>query len=216
MPRLQREKADAAIPRVDAALVPRRVVHPFAFAGHLPFVLWLVPRWRPRRIVELGVHTGNSLFAFAQAAAELRADGHPCELFGVESAVDLRMGTFSKSFASCGGFIAGPTEVIEYLRFAARAFLFSAAGVPAAVGTWVAANLEGPMAFLIGVNVFLFLVGMFIESGAAIVVVAIAATAMGWSMEGAPCLRVWPAWASRAMAWATSTRGRLMRHRRGP
>ena len=85
MPRLQREKADAAIPRVDAALVPRRVVHPFAFAGHLPFVLWLVPRWRPRRIVELGVHTGNSLFAFAQAAAELRADGHPCEVFGVDT-----------------------------------------------------------------------------------------------------------------------------------
>ena len=85
MPRLQRAKADAAIPRVDAALVPRRVVHPFAFAGHLPFVLWLVPRWRPRRIVELGVHTGNSLFAFAQAAAELRADGHPCEVFGVDT-----------------------------------------------------------------------------------------------------------------------------------
>lgn len=56
------------------------------------------------------------------------------ELFGVEDKVDLRMGTFSKSFASCGGFIAGPAEVIEYLRIAARAFLFSAAAVPAAVG----------------------------------------------------------------------------------
>ena len=44
------------------------------------------------------------------------------------------MGTFSKSFASCGGFIAGPSEVIEYLRIAARSFLFSAAAVPAAVG----------------------------------------------------------------------------------
>lgn len=85
MPRLEREKAHAAMPRVDGALVPRRVVHPFAFAGHLPFVLWLVPRWRPRRIVELGVHTGNSLFAFAQAAAELRADGHPCEVFGIDT-----------------------------------------------------------------------------------------------------------------------------------
>ena len=56
------------------------------------------------------------------------------ELFGVEDQVDLRMGTFSKSFASCGGFIAGPADVIEYLRIAARAFLFSAAAVPAAVG----------------------------------------------------------------------------------
>jgi 8-amino-7-oxononanoate synthase len=56
------------------------------------------------------------------------------ELLGVEDAVDLRMGTFSKSFASCGGFIAGPAEVIDYLRIAARSFLFSAAAVPAAVG----------------------------------------------------------------------------------
>ncbi len=56
------------------------------------------------------------------------------ELLGVEDSVDLRMGTFSKSFASCGGFIAGPAEVIDYLRIAARSFLFSAAAVPAAVG----------------------------------------------------------------------------------
>ena len=61
------------------------------------------------------------------------------ELFGVEDQVDLRMGTFSKSFASCGGFIAGPAEVIEYLRIAARSFLFSAAAVPAAVGAALAA-----------------------------------------------------------------------------
>ncbi len=61
------------------------------------------------------------------------------ELFGVEHMVDLRMGTFSKSFASCGGFVAGPADVIEYLRIAARAFLFSAAAVPAAVGAALAA-----------------------------------------------------------------------------
>jgi 8-amino-7-oxononanoate synthase len=57
-----------------------------------------------------------------------------CELFGLEDRVDLRMGTFSKSLASCGGFIAGPAEVIDYLRIAARAFMFTAAAVPAAVG----------------------------------------------------------------------------------
>jgi 8-amino-7-oxononanoate synthase len=56
-----------------------------------------------------------------------------CELFGVEQDVDLRMGTFSKSLASCGGFIAGSAEVIDYLRISSRAFLFSAAAVPAAV-----------------------------------------------------------------------------------
>ncbi|HYU60074.1 MAG TPA: aminotransferase class I/II-fold pyridoxal phosphate-dependent enzyme [Solirubrobacterales bacterium] len=57
-----------------------------------------------------------------------------CELFGLEDRVDLRMGTFSKSLASCGGFIAGPADVVEYLRITARAFMFTAAGVPAAVG----------------------------------------------------------------------------------
>ena len=38
------------------------------------------------------------------------------ELLGVADRVDLRMGTFSKSLASCGGFVAGPAEVIDYLR----------------------------------------------------------------------------------------------------
>jgi 8-amino-7-oxononanoate synthase len=44
------------------------------------------------------------------------------------------MGTFSKSLASCGGYIAGPADVIEYLKIAARPFMFTAAAVPAAVG----------------------------------------------------------------------------------
>jgi 8-amino-7-oxononanoate synthase len=56
------------------------------------------------------------------------------ELYGVEDQIDLRMGTFSKSLASCGGFIAGPADVIEFLRFQSRAFMFTAAAVPAAVG----------------------------------------------------------------------------------
>ncbi len=56
------------------------------------------------------------------------------ELFGLEDHVDLRMGTFSKSLASCGGFIAGPAEVIEFLRVTTRAFIFTASAVPAAVG----------------------------------------------------------------------------------
>ena len=42
------------------------------------------------------------------------------ELLGVEADVDLRMGTFSKSLASCGGFIAGPHEVIDFLRISSR------------------------------------------------------------------------------------------------
>jgi 8-amino-7-oxononanoate synthase len=70
------------------------------------------------------------------------------ELFGLEDAVDLRMGTFSKSLASCGGFIAGSEEVIEFLRIASRAFIFSASAVPAAVGAALGAlriiRSEGP------------------------------------------------------------------------
>jgi 8-amino-7-oxononanoate synthase len=57
-----------------------------------------------------------------------------CEAYGVHDEVDLRMGTFSKSLASCGGFIAGPAEVIDFLRVQARAFMFTASAVPAAVG----------------------------------------------------------------------------------
>ena len=74
------------------------------------------------------------------------------ELLGVEEHTDLRMGTFSKSLASCGGFIAGTTEVIEYLRITARPFLFTAAAVPAATGAALAAvriarSAEGPELF---------------------------------------------------------------------
>lgn len=72
------------------------------------------------------------------------------ELLGVEDRVDLRMGTFSKSLASCGGFLAGSSEVIEYLRIQSRAFLFTASAVPAAVGAALAAlrivrSGEGPL-----------------------------------------------------------------------
>ncbi|MFM7570275.1 MAG: TRAP transporter large permease, partial [Betaproteobacteria bacterium] len=52
------------------------------------------------------------------------------------------------------------------------AFLITRAGVPAAVGNWVAANFDSAVAYLIGVNLFLFVIGMFIETGAAIVVLA--------------------------------------------
>jgi 8-amino-7-oxononanoate synthase len=52
---------------------------------------------------------------------------------------DLVMGTFSKSLASCGGFIAGPAEVIEYLKLFCRPMLFTAANVPASLGAALAA-----------------------------------------------------------------------------
>ena len=61
------------------------------------------------------------------------------ELLGVEDRVDLRMATFSKALASCGGVIAGPADVIEFLRIQSRPFIFTASGVPAAVGAALAA-----------------------------------------------------------------------------
>jgi 8-amino-7-oxononanoate synthase len=72
-----------------------------------------------------------------------------CELLRCEDEVDLRMGTFSKSLASCGGFIAGPTEVVDFLRVQSRSFMFTAAAVPAAIGAALGAlrivrSDEGP------------------------------------------------------------------------
>ena len=88
----------------------------------------------------------------AHGAGVLGARGAgACELFGLEDEVDLRMGTFSKSLASCGGFIAGPADVVEYLRISSRSFIFSASAVPAAVGAALAAlrviRCEGPALF---------------------------------------------------------------------
>jgi 7-keto-8-aminopelargonate synthetase-like enzyme len=61
-----------------------------------------------------------------------------CDEAGVEDDVDLVMGTFSKSFASLGGFIAGPARVLDYLRHHARAMIFSASVTPASVAAALA------------------------------------------------------------------------------
>lgn len=55
------------------------------------------------------------------------------EHFGMSAEVDLIMGTFSKSFASLGGFIAGEKKVITYIRHNARSLIFSASIPPASV-----------------------------------------------------------------------------------
>jgi 8-amino-7-oxononanoate synthase len=49
------------------------------------------------------------------------------EHFGLENQVDLVVGTFSKSFASVGGFVSGPKEVVSYVKHHARPFIFTAA-----------------------------------------------------------------------------------------
>ena len=55
-----------------------------------------------------------------------------CDHFGLTSEVDLIMGTFSKSLASIGGFIASDKDTINYLRHTCRTYIFSASNTPAA------------------------------------------------------------------------------------
>ena len=55
-----------------------------------------------------------------------------CEHFGLTDEVDLIMGTFSKSMASIGGFIASDADTINYLRHTCRTYIFSASNTPAA------------------------------------------------------------------------------------
>lgn len=60
------------------------------------------------------------------------------EHFGLEDEVDLIMGTFSKSMASVGGFIAGDATVVDYIKHCARTLIFSAAPPPASVAAALA------------------------------------------------------------------------------
>lgn len=55
-----------------------------------------------------------------------------CDHFGLTNEVDLIMGTFSKSLASIGGFIAADSDTINFLRHTCRTYIFSASNTPAA------------------------------------------------------------------------------------
>src|SRR5205807_5840985 len=106
------------------------------------------------RVAELcRAHGARLMIDEAHGVGVLGARGAGAsEVLAAEELVDLRMGTFSKSLASCGGFIAGPAEVIDFLRIQSRAFMFTAAAVPAAVGAALEAvricrSPEGPELF---------------------------------------------------------------------
>ena len=62
-----------------------------------------------------------------------------CDHFGATNDVDLIMGTFSKSFASLGGFIATDSSIANFLRHHSRSYIFSASATPAAIGAASAA-----------------------------------------------------------------------------
>ncbi len=61
------------------------------------------------------------------------------EHFGLEDQVDLIMGTYSKSLAAIGGFVAGSTEVIDFIKHIGRSMIFSASLPPALVASVSAA-----------------------------------------------------------------------------
>ena len=115
--------------------------------------LWLTPRNANKLIVVDGVYSMEGdlapvpeLVALCEKynASLMIDDAHGLGVvgengsgtashFGLTDKVDLIMGTFSKSFGSLGGFIAGDRTVIEYLKHNSRTLIFSASMTPAAV-----------------------------------------------------------------------------------
>jgi len=95
------------------------------------------------RLVEIAkANNSRILVDDAHAVGVLGKNGRgTAEHFGLENDVDITMGTFSKSFASIGGYIAGPEEVIHFIKHFSRPLIFSASPPPAAVAA-VLATLE--------------------------------------------------------------------------
>ncbi|MFH1373636.1 MAG: pyridoxal phosphate-dependent aminotransferase family protein [bacterium] len=93
------------------------------------------------RLVEIAQeHGARVLVDDAHAIGVLGETGAgTAEHFGLLDKIDLQMGTFSKSFASLGGVIAGEKDVIEYIKHKARALIFSASIPPANAAAVLAA-----------------------------------------------------------------------------
>lgn len=85
-------------------------------------------------------HGARVMIDDAHSIGVLGANGRgTAEHFGLQNDVDLIMGTFSKSFASIGGFIAGSEDVLHYIKHVSRALIFQASPPPAAVATVITA-----------------------------------------------------------------------------
>jgi 8-amino-7-oxononanoate synthase len=92
----------------------------FSMSGHvakLPEIVAIARRYGARVLID-DAHATGVLGAGGRGTAE-----H----FGLESEVDLIFGTFSKSFASVGGFVAGDPKVVNWIKHKARPFIFTAA-----------------------------------------------------------------------------------------
>jgi 8-amino-7-oxononanoate synthase len=92
-----------------------------------------IARLKKKYNARLFVDEAHSLGVFGEHGRGI------AEHFGLEDEVDLIMGTFSKSFATVGGFITGDANTLEYIKHTARSQMFSAAIPPAAVAAVSAA-----------------------------------------------------------------------------
>ncbi len=122
-------------------------------------VLSKLEKDKPKLIVSDGVFsTGGEIvdlpklvdLAKANNAKVLLDDAHAVGVIGkggrgtasefdLEDEVDLTMGTFSKTFASLGGYVVGPEKVINYIKHFAASFIFSASPTPSSVAAAMAA-----------------------------------------------------------------------------
>ena len=89
-----------------------------------------------KELIEVAEAHGASTFV-DEAHSMLACGEHgrgAVEEFGVEDRIPLVYGTFSKAFAALGGFVAGPKETLQYLRFYAHSYVYSCALPPVVVG----------------------------------------------------------------------------------
>lgn len=127
--------------------------------AHLETVVSRLPLDSPKLIVSDGVFSTSgeivNLPAMVKVARKYNArvlvdDAHAVGVigkggrgtashFGLEKETDMTMGTFSKTFASLGGFVVGDRSVINYLKHHAPALIFSASPTPASVASAIAA-----------------------------------------------------------------------------
>jgi 8-amino-7-oxononanoate synthase len=127
--------------------------------GHLEVVISKLPLDSPKLIVSDGVFSTSgeivNLPDMVKVAKKYNArimvdDAHAVGVigkggrgtashFGLEKETDLTMGTFSKTFASLGGFVVGNRSVINYIKHFAPALIFSASPTPASVASAMAA-----------------------------------------------------------------------------
>jgi 8-amino-7-oxononanoate synthase len=91
----------------------------------LPKITKLAKKYKARLMID-DAHSCGVLGKYGRGTGE-----H----FDLEDDIDLIMGTFSKSFASLGGFIAGEKKVVEFIKHTARSLIFSASMPPSAVAT---------------------------------------------------------------------------------